>query len=225
MTRFLLAAVFSLAASTLFAQQPDTVLYRLDTIPTVGVPDSSVVIPERPKGRRDGFFSKNYPDPGKAGILSLVLPGAGQIYNRKWWKLPIVYGVLGGLTFWEIDNVRTYREYRDNYKWIVDGDATTEPIPKYAGVDKDNLRAARDDFRKYVEQTGLALGLAYLLTAADAFVDAHLQRFDVSDDLSLQLRPRVRSGPDAGPVLGLALELQLGRSRPAPRRAAILSVP
>ncbi|MBL7783369.1 MAG: hypothetical protein JNM22_19210 [Saprospiraceae bacterium] len=184
----------------------------------VVLPDSSmqaqvdsVQKPQR-KGFVHRFFAKDYPNPRKAAFLSLALPGAGQAYNRHWWKLPIVYGAIGGMTWVEIQNVRQYRKLRDNYILLVDGDDNTNPTESpYNQIDATSMKAYRNQWRKYVEQTSLGLGLVYLLVAADAFVDAHLQRFDVSDDLSLRLTPKAETLPMGGPVFGVGIQLALGR--------------
>lgn len=159
------------------------------------------------------FFSKNYPDPKKAALFSFILPGSGQIYNKKWWKVPIVYAGLGGLTWLEINNIRTYREARDNYRWLVDDDPATVVAPEFTGADATSLRDYRDVWRRYVEQSSLALGLAYLLTATDAYVDAHLSNFDVSEDLSLRIGPRTSPAPGQGMALGLGVTLEFGGTR------------
>lgn len=158
-----------------------------------------------------GFFTDGYPNPRKAALLSLVVPGSGQAYNRKWWKVPIVYGTLGGLVWLQVTNVRTYREYRDNYKLLADGDPATNPTdPAYDNVDQTTLKSVRDTYRRYVDQSSLILGLAYLLTATDALVDAHLHNFDTSDDLSLRFRPRVQSS-SIGPAFGIAMQVDIGK--------------
>ncbi len=164
------------------------------------------------------FWNDGYPNPRKALFLSFALPGAGQAYNRKWWKIPIVYGALGTLTWLEIDNIRQYRALRDNYKFLVDGDPTTNPTEQpYVSLDATQMRFYRDQYRRYVELTSVGLGLAYVLAATDAFVDAHLASFDVSDDLSLRMRPRFEQGFGGAPVLGFGISLHLGDGRQLPR--------
>jgi hypothetical protein len=135
------------------------------------------------------FFNAGYPNPRKA-LLCAIIPGGGQIYNRKWWKLPIAYGAIGGMLFWHLDNRTTYRELRLNYKYRVDGDPETNPTqPPYDRLDANTLKSYRNQFRRNTEMSSLGLGFAFLLTVTDAFVDAHLATFDVSDDLSLQITP------------------------------------
>lgn len=201
--------------------QTDTTVIRLDSLPPgttgdslvqskVAFPDSTIELPQLKKGRWGRFFTKNYPDPGKAALFSLILPGAGQAYNKKWWKLPIVYGGLGGLLWLEIDNIKEYRLARDAYAAVVDTDPNTQPTGKFAGREAVSIKDYRDTFRRYVEQTSLALGIVYLAVAADAFVDAHLSRFDVSEDLSLKVGAKPTFG---GPAFGLSLAAPLNKNR------------
>ncbi|MCS6928202.1 MAG: DUF5683 domain-containing protein [Saprospiraceae bacterium] len=168
-----------------------------------------------PSIENPGFFRRTflgeYPSPRTAVILSLVLPGAGQVYNKKWWKLPIAYGVLGTLIYLEVKNVHQYRALRNNYKWAVDDDPTTNPTPPYNRLSASALREYRDQSRNRVERNALGIGLAYLLTAADAFVDAHLARFDVEESLSGRLRPSVRLGVGGMPVLGIEISTNLSK--------------
>jgi hypothetical protein len=199
------------------AQQPDSAALQSAKKAKLSVslpPKDSAAAPlatEAPKkqGFVKRFFAHKYPNPRKAAFLSLALPGAGQAYNKRWWKLPIVYGALGGVIWLEVDNVRQYRKLRDNYRLLVDGDESTNPTESpYDRIDATSMRRYRDQWRRYVEQTSIALGLVYLLTAADAFVDAHLRSFDVSDDLSFRVVPRVQTLPlgDA-PVFGVGLHM------------------
>lgn len=210
--RLFLLLCFVLLTAVIQAQEP--VVLPSDSL--IVLPDSLAVAADsnsvQPKtGFLRGFFTDGYPNPRKAAFLSLAIPGAGQAYNRRWWKLPIVYATLGGLVWLEVTNVRQYREYRDNYRLLADGDPDTNPTdPKYQNVDATNLKYVRDVYRKYVDQSSLALGLAYLLIATDAFVDAHLRTFDTSDDLTLRFRPSVQ-GSGMGPAFGLALQIDLAK--------------
>lgn len=197
--------------SKLAAQDPVTpVLVLPDSTHTMAA-DSTIDLP-RKRGFIGRFFTNKYPNPRKAAFLSLALPGAGQAYNKRWWKLPIVYGALGGMTWLEIQNVKQYRALRDNYKLLVDDDVNTNPTEEpYTRIDATSMKKYRDQWRKYVEQTSLGLGLVYLLAAADAFVDAHLHSFDVSDDLSLRVVPKAQNLSTGGPVFGVGVQIALGR--------------
>ncbi|HNM24943.1 MAG TPA: DUF5683 domain-containing protein [Saprospiraceae bacterium] len=215
-------SVVSKKAAKMQARQQPAVA-RADTAgTTILLPDTILPAGTHKQGFVGRFFTKKYPDPRKAALLSVVLPGAGQMYNRKWWKLPIVYAGLGGLTWLEIRNANNYREARDNYKWLVDGDPNTNVIPDYEGVDATSLKNYRDVLRRYLEQSSLILGLAYLLTATDAYVDAHLSRFDVSEDLSMKVIPSTQSTYGMGLAFGVGVQLEFGGpkkpNKPVPMR-------
>lgn len=209
--RFLfLATALLLWSWTTQAQQPDSVIVTLEPPPPI---DSIGSPPPRPSIVKR-FFAKDYPNPRRAALLGFVLPGAGQIYNKKWWKLPIVYGALGTALYFEIDNIKQYRELRDNYKWLVDGDPNTNPTePPYNQIDATSMKGYRDQWRRYVELSSITLGLIYLLQVTDAYVDAHLHSFDVSDDLSLRFQPKIDASSGLGATFGASVSLQFGTAR------------
>lgn len=191
------------------AQLPDTVRVLPDSV-AIRLSDS---LRRSRSFSVNDYFTKDYPKPRRAAFLSLLIPGAGQAYNKRWWKLPIVYGVLGGVIWLEVDNVRQYRDLKYNYRLLVDGDPNTNPTEApYNQIDAVRMKSYRDQWRKYVEQTSLVLGVAYLLQVTDAFVDAHLRDFDVSDDLSLKLKPKIDAVPGMGPTFGAGISLQFGRN-------------
>ena len=130
--------------------------------------------------------------PKKATMFSAVLPGAGQIYNKKYWKAPIIYAIGGGLGYLAYTNYKTYDGYRDI---IVKRTATPDSIPfddiyadKYS---TDNLLVIQNGFRTNFEYASVGLFLIYVLQIVDATVDAHLFYFDISDDLSLNIKPSI----------------------------------
>lgn len=222
-----------MAASVLSAQTPDSipankrrggaVQTSKDTVPVIAPvvvavadtsgagPDSTLVAADSTKKRSNfvvRFIRKDYPNPRKALLFSLVLPGAGQAYNRKWWKIPLVYGVLGGMGYLEYQNIQDFRLYRDSYKALVDGDPNTVVTnPRLLLQDRTTMRANRDIARKNLEQSSLWLGLAYILSITDAFVDAHLYSFDVSDDLSLKFCPKTQATPGLGLTFGVGIQV------------------
>lgn len=128
--------------------------------------------------------------PRTATILAAVLPGAGQIYNRKYWKLPIVYGGLGALGYWAVSNGRQYQRYRKAYLYQVDDDPNTVN-DIFPNSSNNELKSLRDRYQRSLEYAVLGTVVFYALTITDAFVDAHLMSFDVSDDLSLRFTPRL----------------------------------
>lgn len=122
----------------------------------------------------------------KAVRYSMVLPGLGQAYNRKYWKIPIIYGLGGFTTFTAIQNGREYIRYRDAYRIRVDGDPST--VDEFQGqINNAVLRQNRDAFRQQRDLYWILTAGVYALNLVDAAVDAHLFDFNVSDNLSMQL--------------------------------------
>lgn len=126
--------------------------------------------------------------PRKASILSAVIPGAGQIYNRKYWKAPIVWAGMGGMGYLFIKNQNEYSFYRENLKKLVAGDSSALTT---TGLDsRDQIQTQKLFYRKRRDLCGFGLIAIYAINIIDANVDAHLKTFDVSDDLSLQLNAK-----------------------------------
>lgn len=129
--------------------------------------------------------------PARACVYSAILPGLGQIYNRKWWKAPIVWGAVGTLGYFMVATRRNYVTYRNAYRLRIDTSATT--IDQFDSVySTSTLKGLRDQWQRYSEQTILGFSAIYILNIVDAFVDAHLWDFDVSDDLSAHFKPDFR---------------------------------
>lgn len=150
--------------------------------------------------------------PRQAALRSTALPGLGQIYNRKYWKLPLVYGAIGGTTGVLIYNINTYNRLRTAYQLIADSDPTNDAQidPDFRNLSPGAIRSFRNSFRQNVDYSVLFLILFWGLNVMDATVDAHLKTFDVSDDLSLHLKTGY--SPIAN-THGISLVLPLGRSK------------
>jgi len=124
----------------------------------------------------------------KAAYLS-ILPGLGQVYNKKYWKVPIIYAALGTATYFFFDNNTQYKLYRDAYIGRIDDDTTNNFImPDYTTED---LRQLKNYHWKYRDMSALIFIGLWALNVLDAAVDAHLYSFDISDDLSLRIQPEV----------------------------------
>jgi hypothetical protein len=117
--------------------------------------------------------------PGRAALYSLLLPGGGQIYNKKWLKVPMAWGVDG---FFLFTLVKRKKEY-NNYKTILEKYAS-DPTYKDATYSKDQARNFRTAARGNVEYAWVYLALGHIVTVFDAYVDRHLKDFDVSNDLT-----------------------------------------
>ena len=139
------------------------------------------------------------PDPSKATWSALVFPGGGQIYNHKYWKLPIVYGGFLGCTYALNWNNQMYSDYSQAYLDIMDDDPGTASYedflpPRYnVEANKDYLtrvfKNRKDNYRRQRDLSIFCFIGVYLLSVVDAYVDAELSNFDITDDLSLQVRP------------------------------------
>mgnify|MGYP003574988716 CR=1 FL=1 len=158
--------------------------------------DSSVVIRDTVEGKVAVDSALRVHSPRTAAIRSAILPGWGQVYNKKYWKLPLVYGALGTTAGVFVYNVNWYNRFRYAYRVMYNRDTANfvniHPQLKAAYVDFNNLnglRTARDEFRRNIDLTVLVFILFWGLNVVDASVDAHLKTFDVSPDLSLQFKP------------------------------------
>jgi len=144
-----------------------------------------------PEGRIADSTEQEFPDPKRVLRKSLMIPGWGQVTNDQWWKVPIVYGLLGGLTYYSIQLNSDYKDYRAAYYNLnpnTPDDMKFGPTPGYI-PENSNLEALRQNRNFYRNRRDLVfvfIGLSYALNAIDAYVFAHLRSFDVSDDLSFR---------------------------------------
>lgn len=175
------------------------------------------------EARRKRFLStlpKNH-NPKTATLLALI-PGAGQIYNRRYWKLPIVYGGLGALGYFTVSTYIDYSCYKKAYLHTVDDDPTTTYVcPSVPSASASELKIYRDNAQQSAEFMALGLTVFYGLTIIDAFVDAHLMHFDINDDLSMHIEPRVDYDIFARqfvPSIGLAIAPKLTKEQELPIR-------
>jgi hypothetical protein len=148
------------------------------------------------------------PSPTKAVLYSAIFPGLGQIYNRKYWKLPLVYAGAVGCIYAVSWNGTQYRGYKNAYRDLFDGNPETNRwkdynYKYYGGTDEqpeywnasavnrfaDRLKNGRDNFRRNLELSYIISAGVYFLVMIDAYVDAHLFEFDISEDLSFKMEP------------------------------------
>ena len=146
------------------------------------------------------------PETKRAMWLSLVIPGAGQIYNRKYWKLPIIYGGFVGCAYAMRWNNMMYHDYSQAYMDLMDDDPKTESYNQFmhlgAKITPDNMsryqelfRKRKDRYRRWRDLSFFVMVGVYALSVIDAYVDASLSEFDISDDLSLEIAPAVIGNP------------------------------
>ncbi len=172
-TLFYILLCFTLAGGALHAQESDSLRNEI---------------------RKDSIRTKRavrhaiYGNARKATIMSAIVPGLGQVYNgkRSLWKVPVIYAALGGIGYWGITNQVRYKYYSDNLKYIYDEDESTVNSTPY---DASQLITQKNYYKKYRDMAIMLGSLVYIINIIDANVDAHLKKFDVSDDLSLQFKP------------------------------------
>lgn len=214
--RYLLCCLLILPFSGVFAQADTTgnrtimdSLKRQSTTSTVG--RDTVYA-----SKEDSLVANYKPlhSPRKAAFYSAVLPGLGQVYNRQYWKVPVVYAALGvstGVFLWNMDK---YREFRDAYRARIANRDNPDWVDPYARFGQDgNLTTLRDAYRQYVDYSVLVFVAAYALNIVDATVFAHLRQFDISNDLTLRVTPRMLDKRTFG--VGLTLTLNPRASRPS----------
>jgi hypothetical protein len=171
--------LFLLINLSVHAQQIDT-LKAKDSIPAAKV-DSLIKAEHSPR---------------KAAIRSAIIPGWGQVYNKKYWKVPIVYAALGITGYIFIDNIKTYKDlkfaYAAKYKASIapfDSTDYSKIKPRYKPISLESLREGRNQFRSYIDYSAVFFMVFWGLNVVDAAVDAHLKAFDISPDLSLKIKP------------------------------------
>lgn len=179
---------------------------------------SKALAPKALRKKRD--WSTWRPDTKRALWLALVLPGAGQIYNRKYWKLPIIYGGFVGCAYAMSWNNQMYHDYSQAYLDIMDDDPNTQSYNQFlhlgATIDNSNIerykeifRKRKDRYRRWRDMSMFVMIGVYAFSVIDAYVDASLSEFDISDDLSLRVEPTVlNNSRERNPFRSSAVGLQ-----------------
>lgn len=193
-----------------FPRAPEKSLTQQTTIVQT---DSALII----KADSTFFKVKAFkPNPRRAVLMSAIFPGLGQIYNRKYWKLPILYGGFVGLAYAISWNNKYYRDYYNGYIDIMDNDPNTnrwhkfvpygrEPASVEAHFKSGVLQRGKDFYRRNRDLSIIAAVALYGLNIVDAYVDAQLFDFDISPDLSMRLQPSISvdAQPFAANMLGM----------------------
>ncbi len=177
--------IFILMITTLHAQ-------KTDTVKSISA-ENKIITPHS-----DTAIKKQF-SPRKATIRSAIIPGWGQAYNKRYWKIPIVYAALGITGYIFVDNLKTYKEYRTAYAakyryslstaTAADTAAYNNLKEIYRVVSLESIRRGRDQFRQYIDYSALVFIVFWGLNVVDATVDAHLKSFDISPDLSMKIKP------------------------------------
>ncbi len=198
------------------ASVPDTTGTAEDSVMAI---DMGKILPMKKK--RD--WSTWKPDTKRAMWLAIVLPGAGQIYNRKYWKLPIIYGGFVGCAYAITWNNQMYHDYSQAYMDIMDNDPNTQSYNQFLHLGtvinssnedryKDIFKKRKDKYRRWRDMGMFVMIGIYALSIIDAYVDASLSQFDISDDLTLHIEPAFLKDPRSNSPLqsgGLGLQCSL----------------
>lgn len=196
-----------LDAEVLLRVPADSAAYAADTTKTV------VVDPNSPYGLGEKLAFN--PSPERAVWLSALFPGLGQIYNRRYWKLPIIVGGFMGLGYATSWNNSQLQDYTQGYRDLLDNDPSTKsymnffpPNTDESSLDKQwlqsTLRSRRNFYRRNRDLCIIFVVALYLLCMVDAYVDASMAHFDISPDLSMDVAPALINSPsNRRPALGL----------------------
>lgn len=144
-------------------------------------------------------------DPTKAALLSAAIPGLGQAYNKKYWKIPLVWLGLGAFGYFIIWNNDQYQFYRRNLIYEIEQDPD---YPNETDLSQATLKSARDQYRRNRDQLALFGILFYFVQIVDAHVDAHLIEFDVNQDLSVRFEPSYIPFNTGGSQLGMSIKFK-----------------
>lgn len=196
-------ALLWLGTTQAMAQKDSLAVESLSLEDSITIDSASLSKALAPKAlRKKRNWPTWIPDTKRAMWLALVLPGAGQIYNRKYWKLPIIYGGFVGCAYAMSWNNQMYHDYSQAYLDIMDDDPNTQSYNQFlhlgAQIDASNIerykeifRKRKDRYRRWRDMSMFVMIGVYAFSVIDAYVDASLSEFDISDDLSLRVEPTV----------------------------------
>ncbi len=196
-------ALLWLGTTQAMAQKDSLAVESLSLEDSITIDSASLSKALAPKAlRKKRNWTTWRPDTKRAMWLALVLPGAGQIYNRKYWKLPIIYGGFVGCAYAMSWNNQMYHDYSQAYLDIMDDDPNTQSYNQFlhlgAQIDASNIerykeifRKRKDRYRRWRDMSMFVMIGVYAFSVIDAYVDASLSEFDISDDLSLRVEPTV----------------------------------
>ena len=193
---------------TLYAQKTDEFIANGDTAIIEGTAVEPLVVEKKHS-------------PHKASFYAAILPGLGQAYNKKYWKIPILYAGIGGVAYGIHFNTKYYKKYKSAYRDFIIRDpgnkSYVEFIPpglteeqiygEYEQWFEEALNSKKQYYRRYRDLSYIGMVGIYVLQIVDAAVDAHFYNFSISDDLSMQVKPSMMA-PAPGDFAGLGLQLK-----------------
>ena len=192
---------------SVFHAATDSILHMADSMVQSVVVDTTSVAIGKKAPKKD--WATWQPNPKRALWLALVIPGGGQIYNRKYWKLPLVYGGFMGCIYAMTWNNSMYRDYSQAYLDLADSDPNTQSYNQFlhTGVNitpanadryKEIFKKRKDKYRRWRDLSFFVMIGVYALSFIDAYVDAELSNFDISKDLSLKVEPTILNNHSSG---------------------------
>jgi hypothetical protein len=220
----LLFVLLIIAAFPAFAQDPT----RPAAPDTTQAGSDSIVVKKNGKVMSIESYAARY-NPRKAMLLSAAFPGAGQIYNKKYWKVPLVWGGFGGLAYGVIWNQQRYLRYRNGLFRVLNepknpvvdpntgltalgnqviGGIVYFPVGTTGSLSQDILRTAVNKFRRDRDYMTIMCFVFYMLQMVDAHVDAHLKEFDLNPQLKVSIEPAMNQNAYTGKSVGMGLTIK-----------------
>jgi hypothetical protein len=204
-----------------FAQNANNQAIKSDSPPSVKtaigkaqqVKSDTLPIPQKGVDKKRQASVDSFPIPKVAALWSII-PGGGQIYNKKWAfiKVPIVYGALATTISLTVFNQKQYKKFKQADYNLRNPTDPKNPQSGYADIpnttNTTRLREIRDAYFKTTQQMYILTGVTYLLAAAEAFTSAHLAHFDVNDNLSLRIKPSFEPVTVSGNAFGMGIQLK-----------------
>ena len=194
MFRILVILALGMVATSSFSQQTEVVNDSiLQTRDSIRVNKNGKII-------TIASYAKRY-QPRKALLYAAVLPGAGQVYNKKYWKLPLVYGGFYAITYGVVYYNNAYTKYKSELFGVLETKSATSP----SGFTEEQLRTIIDETRRQRDFFIIMDAFMYIIQMVDAHVDAHLKEFDLNPQLKVSLTPTVQQNALTGSTSGFSL--------------------
>lgn len=193
--KFSILFCFFIFSQVILAQRADSTVIKNDSVPVQ-------------KKVKKFVYQDSFPNPRKA-VLYAIIPGGGQIYNRKLWyiKLPIIYGALAFGIYQIRDNSIHYNNLNLNYHNIVNKMPLDPSIyPNINNYTQDAIKQNRDAYYKTLQESYIFTTIGYLLTGLEAFTAAHLAHFDVRNDIGFKIKPGIEAIPLLGQMTSIGIQ-------------------
>jgi len=198
MRRAGLIGIFLISISFCFSQE-----IRKDTLRSGNLADT-LAQDDRPVEKIESYASRY--DPRKALFYAAILPGMGQAYNKKYWKMPFVYGGFGFLLYVDAFYQSEYLKYREQLFEVVNNPSSGGVSPE--GLTEDQLRTLVNQAKRERDFFIIITGFWYILQMVDAHIDSHLKEFDLNPKLQVKIEPMMENNLQMGRSTGIALKIR-----------------